>query len=200
MNEQGFFVYHIVTRKKMKIGQSIQFNKNQTNTLFHFFFDREHLNSSGEDSIQILKEHYTNEELHIKNENATVVMNYMDQTIRAIRETIVEMVRLQEYPDYPSRLSCLYAAKSYEDALKWKALFDSYNREVLQIVKLRVIGSSFEGEGNLLPKEDAIPFSQKMEQAREYWKGNVNNELPELLINGKIEVVEIIDDFSSIHV
>ncbi|MCI3987584.1 DUF2441 domain-containing protein, partial [Bacillus vallismortis] len=54
--------------------------------------------------------------------------------------------------------------------------------------------------GNLLPKEDAIPFSQKMEQAREYWKGNVNNELPELLINGEIEVVEIIDDFSSIHV
>ena len=200
MNEQGFFVYHIVTRKKMKIGQSIQFNKNQTNTLFHFFFEREHLNSSGEDSIQILKEHYTNEELHIKNENATVVMNYMDQTIRAIRETIVEMVRLQEYPDYPSRLSCLYAAKSYEDALKWKALFDSYNREVLQIVKLRVIGSSFEGDGNLLPKEDAIPFSQKIEQAREYWKGNVNNKLPELLINGEIEVVEIIDDFSSIHV
>ncbi|ADH06912.1 MULTISPECIES: DUF2441 domain-containing protein [Bacillus] len=200
MNEQGFFVYHIVTRKKMKIGQSIQFNKNQTNTLFHFFFERKHLNSSGEDSIQILKEHYTNEELHIKNENATVVMNYMDQTIRAIRETIMEMVRLQEYPDYPSRLSCLYAAKSYEDALKWKALFDSYNREVLQIVKLRVIGSSFEGDGNLLPKEDAIPFSQKMEQAREYWKGNVNNELPELLINGEIEVVEIIDDFSSIHV
>ncbi|MGN4542817.1 DUF2441 domain-containing protein [Bacillus cereus group sp. MYBK95-2] len=200
MNEQGFFVYHIVTRKKMKIGQSIQFNKNQTNALFHFFFERKHLNSSGEDSIQILKEHYTNEELHIKNENATVVMNYMDQTIRAIRETIMEMVRLQEYPDYPSRLSCLYAAKSYEDALKWKALFDSYNREVLQIVKLRVIGSSFEGDGNLLPKEDAIPFSQKMEQAREYWKGNVNNELPELLINGEIEVVEIIDDFSSIHV
>ncbi|MBG9838418.1 MULTISPECIES: DUF2441 domain-containing protein [Bacillus cereus group] len=200
MNEQGFFVYHIVTRKKMKIGQIIQFNKNQTNTLFHFFFEREHLNSSGEDSIQILKEHYTNEELHLKNENATVVMNYTNQTIRAIRETIVEMVRLQEYPNYPSRLSCLYAAKSYEDALKWKALFDSYNREVLQIVKLRVIGSSFEGDGNLLPKEDAIPFSQKMEQAREYWKGNVNNELPELLINGEIEVVEIIDDFSSIHV
>ncbi|PFR51358.1 DUF2441 domain-containing protein [Bacillus cereus] len=200
MNEQGFFVYHIVTRKKMKIGQIIRFNKNRTNTLFHFFFEREHLNSSGEDSIQILKEHYTNEELHIKNENATVVMNYMDQTIRAIRETIVEMVRLQEYPDYPSRLSCLYAAKTYEDALKWKALFDSYNREVLQIVKLRVIGSSFEGDGNLLPKEDAIPFSQKMEQAREYWKGNVNNELPELHINGEIEVVEIIDDFSSIHV
>ncbi|NWK69872.1 DUF2441 domain-containing protein [Bacillus paramycoides] len=200
MRENELYVYHIVTRKKMNLGQIINFDKNQTNTLYHFFFEREQLNSNGEDSIQILKNHYTDEELHINNENAKVVMNYMDQTIRAVRETIVEMVRLQEFPEYPSRLSCLYASKSYEDALKWKALFDSYNREVLQIVKLRVIGNSFEGDGNLLPKEDAIPFSQKIEQAREYWQGNVRNELPELLINGKIKVMEIIDDFSPIHI
>ncbi|MFE6138701.1 DUF2441 domain-containing protein [Bacillus sp. NPDC057893] len=198
MNESEFYSYHIVTKNKMKLGQTIHFDKNQTNTLYHFFFEREQLNSNSEDSIQILKNHYTNEELHINNENARVVMNYIDQTIRAVRETIVEMVRLQEFPEYPSRLSCLYASKSYEAALKWKALFDSYNREVLQIVKLRVIGSYFEGDGNLLPKEDGIPFAQKIEQAREYWKGNVRNELPELLINGRIEVVEIIDDFPQI--
>ncbi|KPU52471.1 DUF2441 domain-containing protein [Bacillus wiedmannii] len=200
MNDIEFYVYHIVTREKMNIGQIIHFGKNQTNTLYRFFFEREQLNSSGEDGIKIINNHYKNEELHINNENAKVVMNYMDQTIRAVRETIVEMVRLQEFPEYPSRLSCLYAAKSYEDALKWKALFDSYNREVLQIVKLRVIGHCFEGDGNLLPKEDGIPFSQKIEQAREYWKGTVNNELLELLINGKIEVVEITDDFSKIHI
>ncbi|EJP97774.1 DUF2441 domain-containing protein [Bacillus cereus] len=200
MNDTKFYVYHIVTRKKMNIGQIIHFDKNQTNTLYHFFFEREQLNSNGEDGIKILNNHYKSDGLHINNENAKVVMNYVDQTIRAVRETIVEMVRLQEFPEYPSRLSCLYAAKSYEDALKWKALFDSYNRDVLQIVKLRVIGSSFEGDGNLLPKEDGIPFAQKMEQAREYWKGNVRNELPELLINGRIEVVEIIDDFSSIKI
>ncbi|PFL17108.1 hypothetical protein COJ07_24300 [Bacillus cereus] len=200
MNKAEFYAYHIVTRKEMKIGQIIQFDTNQTNTLYRFFFERKQLNSIGEDGMKILNNHYKNDELHINNENAKVVMNYMDQTIRAVRETIVEMVRLQEYPEYPSRLSCLYAAKSYEDALKWKALFDSYNREVLQIVKLRVIGSSFEGDGTLLPKEDGIPFSQKIEQAKEYWKGNVQNDLPELLINGEIEVVEIIDDFSSIKI
>ncbi|MGE1127134.1 DUF2441 domain-containing protein [Bacillus wiedmannii] len=200
MNDIEFYVYHVVTRKKMKIGQIIHFDKNQTNTLYRFFFEREQLNSSGEDGIKIINNHYKNEELHIKNENAKVVMSYIDQTIRTVRETIVEMVRLQKFPEYPSRLSCLYAAKSYEDALKWKALFDSYNREVLQIVKLRVIGHCFEGDGNLLPKEDGIPFSQKIEQAREYWKGTVNTELPELLINGKIEVVEITDDFSKIHI
>ena len=52
----------------------------------------------------------------------------------------------------------------------------------------------FEGDGNLLPLENGAPFSKKFEQAREYWKGNVQNELPELLITGKIEVVEIIDE------
>lgn len=195
MKGNEMYVYHIVTRKKMNLGQIINFDKNQNNTLYHFFFEREQLNSKGEDFIQILHGHYTNESLNLNKENAEVAIKYIGQTIRAIREVIVEMVRLQEYPEYPSRLSCLYAAKSYEDALKWKELFDSYNRQVLQIVKLRVIGNSFEGDGNLLPKEDGVPFSQKIEQAREYWKGNVKNELPELLINGKIEVVEIIDDF-----
>ncbi|AXK18326.1 DUF2441 domain-containing protein [Bacillus toyonensis] len=200
MNEAEFYAYHIVTKKKMNIGQIIHFDKNQTNTLYHFFFEREHLNATGEDSIQILKSNYINNELHINNENAQVVMKYTDQTIRAVRETIVEMVRLQEYPEYPSRLSCLYASKSYEDALKWKALFDSYNRDVLQIVKLLVSGNSFESDGNLLPKEDGISFSRKIEQARDYWKGNSKSELPELLINGKIQVVEIIDDFSKIKI
>ncbi|MDC2864490.1 DUF2441 domain-containing protein [Bacillus sp. BP-3] len=191
------YVYHIVTRKKMNLGQIINFDKKQNNTLYHFFFEREQLNAKGEDFIQILQNHYTDKGLNLNKENTEVAIKYVDQTIRAIREVIVEMVRLQEYPDYPSRLSCLYAAKNYEDALKWKELFDSYNRNVLQIVKLRVIGNSFEGDGNLLPKEDGAPFSQKIEQAREYWKGNVKNELPELLINGTIEVVEIINDFSA---
>ncbi|MGG2093607.1 DUF2441 domain-containing protein [Bacillus sp. S13(2024)] len=196
MKENELYAYHIVTRKKMSLGQIINFDKNQNNTLYHFFFEREQLNSKGEDFIQIFQDHYTNEGLNLNKEDSEVAIQYIDQTIRAIREVIVEMVRLQECPEYPSRLSCLYAAKSYEDALKWKELFDSYNRKVLQIVKLRVIGNSFEGDGKLLPKEDGIPFSQKIEQAKEYWKGNVKNELPELLINGKIEVVEIMNDFS----
>lgn len=196
MGEKEFYVYHIVTRKKMSQGQIINFDKNQKNTLFHFFFEREQLNSKGEDFIQILQGHDTNEGLYLNKENAQVAINYVDQTIRAIREAIVEMVRLQEFPEYPSRLSCLYATKSYEDALKWKSLFDSYNRKVLQIVKLRVIGNYFEGDGDLLPKTDGVPFSRKIEQAIEYWNGNIKNELPELLINGKIEVVEVIEDFS----
>ncbi|XRG80115.1 DUF2441 domain-containing protein [Rossellomorea sp. GAMAL-10_SWC] len=196
MKDNEIYVYHIVTRKKMNLGQIIDFDSDQKNTLYSFFFEMEQLNSKGEDFIRIFYKHYTEAGLKLDAENTEVVKKYVGQTTRAIREVILEMVRLQEYPEYPSRLSCLYAAKSYEDALKWKEIFDSFNRNILQIVKLRVKGSSFEGDGNLLPKEDGVPFARKIEQARKYWLGNVTNDLPELLINGKIEVVEIIDDFA----
>lgn len=196
MIENELYVYHIVTRKKMSLGQIINFDKNQRNTLYSFFFEKEQLNSKGEDFFHILHEHYSSEGMSLNTEDANVAIKYASQTIRAIREVIVEMVRLQEYPEYPSRMSCLYATKKYEDVLKRKELFISFDRKVLQIVKLRVIGNSFEGDGNLLPKEDGVPFSRKIEQAREYWRGNMNNELPELLIDGEIEVVEIIDDFT----
>ncbi|QGM29627.1 DUF2441 domain-containing protein [Bacillus sp. N3536] len=196
MIENGLIVYHIVTRKKMKVGQIINFEENQRNTLYRFFFEREHLNSKAEDFIKIFQNQFTVEGLKLTKEDAEVGRRYIDQTTRAIRETVTEMVRLEEYPDYPSRLSCLYATKNFEDALKWVEIFNSYNRQVLQLVSLRVFGNSFEGDASLLPKEDGASFSRKIEQARDYWKGNVKSELPELLVDGKIEVVEIIKEYT----
>lgn len=196
MKENEFYAYHIVTNQKMSLGQKINFDKNQKNTLYRFFFEKEQLKSKGEDFMQILYDHFNSDGLNLKGENAEVVVDYAGQTIRAIREVITEMVRLQEYPEYPSRLSCLYATKSYEEVLKWKELFISFNRSILQIVKLRVAGNYFEGDGDLLPGADGVSFARKIEQARDYWRGNVKTDLPELLINGKIEVVEIIEDFT----
>lgn len=190
-----FTAYHIVTNKKMQLGQVINFDERKNNTLYHFFFEKEQLNDQNEDFMQILDNNYKDKGLHLNKDNADVVVQYAGHTMRAIREVIVEMVRLQDYPNHPSRLSCLYAAKSYEDVLKWKAIFDSYNRKILQIVKLHVTGNYFEGDGELLPNLEAVPFHKKMEQAREYWSGNMKNELPELLINGRIEVMEIIHDY-----
>jgi len=196
MRETEFYAYHIVTNKSMSLGQIINFKNNQKNTLFRFFFEREQLNSNGEDFIQILSRYNTGEGMELSKENAKVVIDYADQTSRAIREVITEMIRLEEFPAYPSRLSCLYAAKSYEDILKWKEIFNSYHRKVLQIVKLHVVGNYFEGDADLLPKLDGASFAKKIEQARCYWLGGVKNDLPELLINGDIEVVEIIEDYT----
>jgi hypothetical protein len=56
---------------------------------------------------------------------------------------------------------------------------------------IQILSAHYTSDGLKMDKEDAVPFSRKIEQAREYWKGNVNN------VNGKIEVVEIIEEFSS---
>jgi len=101
MKDNELYVYHIVTRKKMSLGQKIHFDKNQKNTLYSFFFEREQLNSKGEDFVQILQNHYTNEGLNLNKENADVVIKYADQTTRAIREVIVE------WSDYKNFLSIL---------------------------------------------------------------------------------------------
>lgn len=195
MKKKEFTVYHLITRKKMYIGQQINFDNNQKNQLYHFFFEREQLNKEEQDFVQIVYGNVEDNEMKLNKEDTKVALNYVDQTTRAIRESITEMVRLENYPEYPSRLSCLYATKNYEEALKWKRLFESFNRQVLQLVKLKVKGSCFEGDGNLLPKEDGLSFSKKIEQANIYWQGSEACELPELLVNGKIEVIEIVEDY-----
>ena len=195
MNNQEQYVYHLVTRNKMQLGQILHFGQHEKNTLYRFFFEKEQRNARGEDVFQILRSSNSENGLQLAKEDADVVLNYAGSSVRAIRETILEMVRLEEFPHYPSRLACLYVTKSYDDLLKWKAIFDSYNRKVLQIVKLKVEGRSFEGDGELLPKEDGASFAKKIEQARNYWHSDDNAALPEMLVDGRIEVVEILEEF-----
>ncbi|MCH7323743.1 DUF2441 domain-containing protein [Solibacillus sp. MA9] len=195
MNQTEQYVYHLVTRNKMQLGQIIYFDQHEKNTLYRFFFEQEQHNAQGEDAFQILLSRNSENGLHMEKEDADVVLNYAGSSVRAIRETIVEMVRLQEFPYYPSRLSCLYVTKSYDDLLKWRVIFESFNRKVLQIVKLKVDGNCFEGDGELLPKEDGASFAKKIEQARSYWQNNNTTALPEMLVDGRIEVVEILEEF-----
>ncbi|MDR2024584.1 MAG: DUF2441 domain-containing protein [Hungatella sp.] len=90
-----------------------------------------------------LKKHEDSKCLHLNEDNTALLYTYIDQTMRAVRENILEQVRIQRFSQYPSKLSCLYAAEIYEDAMKWKDIFDGYNCKVLQAVKLR-------GDGNIL--------------------------------------------------
>ena len=54
-NMKEFSAYHLVTNKKMSLGQVINFDEHQKNTLYHFFFEKEQLNDQNKDFMQILK-------------------------------------------------------------------------------------------------------------------------------------------------
>lgn len=131
------YVYHIVTNSKMELGQRIIFDNTQHNSVYNHFVAKEWNNLKGETCLDILKKHEGSKRLHLDEDDTTLLYTYIDQTMRAAREIILEQVRIQNFSQYPSRLSCLYAAETYEDAMKWKNIFDGYNRKVLQAVKLK---------------------------------------------------------------
>lgn len=181
--------YHLVTRKPMYKGQIIDFSNGEHNRLYEFWMKRKERTEEGKDTFDILSGQ------DVREQDMSVVSTYVFCQSRAVRETIAELVRVKHFSHLPSRFSCLYVCKTLEEIKKWKENFESYNRTVLQIVKLRTNKLAFTGDATLLPKVNGESFDKKIQQAYQYWSGESCGEMTETLISGKIEVVEIVEDY-----
>lgn len=92
-------------------------------------------------------------------------------------------------------MACLYVSKTLEEAEKWFDYFVSLGRLTFQIVKLKVNGNVFYGDaekcfdGRLTEQENLI-LSEK------YWENKSFNDssIIEILVDGEIEVVEIVKE------
>ena len=175
----------------MYIGQKIIFDRRNKNRLYSFFLDNNFKNNSNESLDQIIQRLDTN----LNNEDLSFLNNSMSHTSRAIREVITEMIRLESFPMLPSRFECLYGDDNLDDLIEWKELFESYNRVILQIVKLENTGPVFKGNASLLPDLENSSFLEKIDQAKEYWRSPTDSHLSEVLIGGEITVTEIVEDF-----
>lgn len=170
------YFYHVVTEKPMYVGQHIVFDENHHNGVWQRVNEK----------IDIGCDIYNNPKKYkdIELEHHTSV---------ALRELALEQVRVEKYPNYPSRMACLYVSKTLEEAEKWFDYFVSLGRPTFQIVKLQVNGNMFYGDakncfdGKLSEKENLI-------LAEKYWKNEDFNEssIIEILVDGDIEVVEIV--------
>lgn len=177
-NLNSIYVYHVVTEKPMYVGQRIAFDENRHNGVWQRVNEK----------IDIVNDIYNNPEkyMNVKLEHHTSV---------ALRELALEKVRLRKYPNYPSRMACLYVSKTLEEAEKWFDYFVSLDRPTLQIVKLKVNGNMFYGDatkcfdGRLTKKENFI-------LAEKYWENKDFDEasIAEMLVDGNIEVVEIVKE------
>lgn len=172
----NFFAYHVVTEKPMHVGQHIVFDKNHHNGVWKRVNEKLDMVSN----IYNHPEKYKGVEL--------------EQRISvALRELALEQVRIEKYPNYPSRMACLYVSKTLEEAEKWFDYFISLGRPTYQIVKLKVNGNVFYGDaekcfdGKLAEKENLL-------LAEKYWENKNFDEssILEMLVDGDIEVVEIV--------
>lgn len=175
-NLNSIYAYHVVTEEPMHIGQHIVFDKNHHNGVW------QRVNGK----LDIVNDIYNNPEkyMNVELEHHTSV---------ALRELALEKVRVDKYPNYPSRMACLYVSKTLEEAEKWFDYFVSLDRPTFQIVKLNVKGNVFYGDaekcfdGKLTEKENLI-------LAEKYWENKDFDEasIAEMLVDGDIEVVEIV--------
>lgn len=174
-------MYHVVTERPMFKGQ-------------HIIFDGQHRNGvyqRVQDKLGAVKDIYTHPEMY----DAETLEHH---TSVALRELALEQIRLAEFPQYPSRMACLYVSKALEEAEMWAGLFAQWGRLTYQIVKLRTNGRVFVGNANLC-FPGALFQNENLESARRYWRVDETGEAPivEMLIDGDIEVLEIVKEIGA---
>lgn len=172
------FVYHVVTERPMHIGQRIVFDESHHNGVWQRVNEK----------LFIVNDIYRNPEKYknIKLEHHTSV---------ALRELALEKVRIEKYPDYPSRMACLYVSKTIEEAENWFSYFIDLGRPTFQIVKLVVDGNVFFGDAEKcfdgrLTEEENLTLAEKYWENKDFDKSSIL----EMLVDGNIEVIEIVKE------
>ena len=178
--EQAIYAYHVVTDKPMKLGQ-------------HILFDEEHRSGvyervmSKKDLVKHFYEHPEEYDIDTLDYPLSV----------AIREFALEEVREREYPNYPSRMNCLYTSQTVEESQQWFDYFTSLGRPTYQIIKVKVMGRCFVGDATKC-FDAALEKEENLKQARRYWENKENppgeRSIVEMLVDGDIEVVEIVKE------
>ena len=120
---------------------------------------------------------------------AKFAYDYLDQYIKFARETHFENVRRIEFPDLPSRQHCIWLAKNYDDVCYWQ--FRLPHGVQAQILRVEVKGVIFvANEGHLI--RDAEDTETVISRARAYWQGNSADEEEEVLLEGRMKVLEVL--------
>ncbi len=174
-------VYHVVTERPMFVGQTIIFNDLHRNSVYN--------------RVSVFQKIKQGQD--IQSDLANLIKADMDKWGKvAYREMALEKVRKEEFPQYPSRMACLYTSNTLEEAQKWANFFHEAGRDVYSIVLLEVSGRAFTADAcNCF--DGVANEAENLPKARQYWKMNIKNERPvlETLVDGEIVVKEIVADY-----
>ena len=175
--------YHVVTERPMAEGQTIIFDQNHHSGVYRRVYDREDLVKD----IYAHPEKYEDDAL----EHHTAV---------ALRELALEEIRTAEFPEYPSRLACLYVSEDLERARHWGNFFASLGRPTWHIVKLSIDGPVFRGDATKCFRGTKNK-EENLRLARLYWENaprlDGEEEILEILAAGKITVLEIVEEIQA---
>ncbi len=179
--KETFYAYHVVTERPMQLGQHILFDDIHHSGVYERVMAKQ----------DMVNDIYQNPQKYISEE-----LEY--PVVVALRELALEEVRREKYPDYPSRMGCLYVSETLQESRQWADYFIGLGRPTFQIVKVKVTGNRFVGDATKC--FDATTCrDENLLLADRYWKNEPNppEEPPinEFLVCGDIEIVEIVKEF-----
>jgi len=167
----------------MYVGQQIIFDDEHHSGVYQRVYEK----------IDVVNDIYANPEKY----DAETLEHH---TSVALRELALEEVRQKKYPQYPSRMGCLYVSKSFEEAEKWGNFFAKIGRPTYHIVKLEIAGNFFVGDATKCFKGQ-LSKVENLRLAEVYWEANGDSEnqkaICEMLVNGQITVVEIVKEINA---
>lgn len=172
-------VYHVVTERPMHAGQRIVFDEDHPNGVCKRVRTWEAMQRSEAVEPEL-------RELIFSNPGRWAQV--------ARRELAMEQVRRERFPEYPSRMACLYTSRTLEEARSWAGFFQKLGRKVYSIVLLEVDGRVFDGDAcNCF---DGTGDETDLVNALCYWQ-NAPTQKPviETIVDGKITVKQIIENF-----
>lgn len=175
--------YHVVTDRPMQVGQ-------------HIIFDEEHHSGVYQrvmEKVNIVEDIYSNPEKY-----AGVELDH--HTDVALRELALEKVRIEQFPNYPSRMAALYVSKTYEEAERWGEFFARIGRPTYFIIKVETNGNCYEGDAYKC-FDGSIYEQENLRMAETYWLNGPNEDghesIVEVLIDGDIIVTEIVKEINA---
>ena len=125
--------------------------------------------------------------------------NLVNEFSLYVRERLFEDIRLQEFPDLPSRMSCLWLMS--EEQIETKTKYWSHEiPDSKALYKLSCTGKIHVADDSLLIHPLGGYFGAVRDNARHYWNGIVTNPAPEhqeLLFAGSFNVLERVESLSA---
>ena len=177
------FAYHVVTERPMYVGQHIVFDEKHHSGVYKRVYEK----------LNIVNDIYAHPEKY----DAETLEHH---TSVALRELALEEIRQEKYPQYPSRMGCLYVSKTFEEAEKWGDFFAEIGRPTYNIVKLDIKGNCFIGDATKCFK-GRLSKEENLKLAEEYWKSTLNEDNPqkvcEMLIDGEITVIKVVKEINA---
>ena len=173
--------YHVVTDRQMAVGQHIIFDENHHSGVYSRVM-------ALTDAVADVYAHPEKYELPLE--------HHLDV---ALRELAMEEVRREKYPQYPSRMACLYVSSELEESCRWGEFFARIGRPTYAIVELKITGRIF--VGNACNCFDGTPDkAANLAKADHYWQNlpNEDNEyIWEMLVDGDIEVIRVVEEINA---